>query len=48
MTDKEFWLLIRRALMMICKAIERKYTGEEIEVETGEEVSYSLVVGDEQ
>ena len=42
MSDKEFWLLIRRALMMICKAIERKYPGKVIEVETGEEVSYSL------
>jgi hypothetical protein len=26
MTDKEFWLLIRRALLMICAAIEKKYT----------------------
>jgi hypothetical protein len=25
MTDREFWLLIRRALMIIVKAIERKY-----------------------
>ena len=25
MNDKEFWLQIRRALMMIVKAIERKY-----------------------
>ena len=24
-TDREFWLLIRRALLMICKAIEAKY-----------------------
>jgi hypothetical protein len=46
MTDKEFWLLIRRALMMICKAIERKYTGKEIEVETGEGETYSLVIDD--
>ena len=25
MTDKEFWMLIRRALMMIIAAIEKKY-----------------------
>jgi hypothetical protein len=25
MTDKEFWLLFRRALLMICAAIEKKY-----------------------
>jgi hypothetical protein len=25
MTDREFWLLFRRALMMICAAIEKKY-----------------------
>lgn len=25
MTDKEFWLIIRRALLMIAAAIEKKY-----------------------
>ena len=25
MTDRDFWMLIRRALLMICKAIECKY-----------------------
>jgi len=25
MTDREFWLLFRRALLMICKAIEKRY-----------------------
>lgn len=25
MDEREFWLLIRRALLMICKAIEEKY-----------------------
>jgi len=25
MTDRDFWLLIRRALLMICKAIETRY-----------------------
>ena len=25
MTDKELWLIVRRALLMVCKAIEKKY-----------------------
>jgi hypothetical protein len=25
MTDREFWLIIRRALLLICGAIERKW-----------------------
>lgn len=25
LTDRQFWLLIRRALLMICRAIEDKY-----------------------
>lgn len=25
MTDKQFWLLVRRALLMICRAIEERY-----------------------
>jgi hypothetical protein len=25
MNDREFWLLIRRALLMICAAIEKRY-----------------------
>jgi hypothetical protein len=25
MSDREFWLCVRRALLMICKAIERRY-----------------------
>jgi hypothetical protein len=28
MTDKEFWLLIRRALLMVVRAIEMKYLSE--------------------
>lgn len=27
MTEKEFWLMIRRALLMIVGAIEKKYLG---------------------
>jgi len=41
MTDKEFWLMIRRALMMICKAIERKFAGKEVEIEHTEQTTYS-------
>jgi len=29
MNDRDFWLTVRRALLMICKAIEKKYTGKE-------------------
>jgi len=25
MTDREFWLLVRRALLMVIRAIEKKY-----------------------
>lgn len=26
MTDRDFWLLVRRALLMICNAIEKRYS----------------------
>jgi len=29
MDDKAFWLMIRRALLMICKAIESRYCKQE-------------------
>jgi len=29
MTDHDFWMLIRRALLMICAAIEKKFTKQE-------------------
>jgi len=25
MDDRDFWLMVRRALLMICKAIEKRY-----------------------
>lgn len=28
MTEREFWVIIRRALLMICAAIVKKYLGE--------------------
>jgi hypothetical protein len=31
MTEKQFWLMVRRALLMICKAIETRYLGDEPE-----------------
>ena len=43
MTDKEFWLMIRRALMMICSAIEKKYPGKEEILDTGGQVSVSYL-----
>ncbi len=47
MTDKEFWIAIRRALQMIIKAIERKYIGgEAVELDTGGDVSVSLLIED--
>ena len=29
MTDYDFWMLVRRALLMICAAIEKKFTKQE-------------------
>ncbi len=47
MTDKEFWIAIRRALQMIIKAIERKYIGgEAVPLDTGGDDSFSYVVDD--
>ena len=44
MNDKEFWLMIRRALLMICKAIERKYPSKEVRLEDGDgAVSYAVI-----
>lgn len=30
MTEREFWLLIRRALLIICRAIEQRYLTTEV------------------
>ncbi len=48
MTDKEFWIAVRRALQMIIKAIERKYIGggEAVPLDTGGDDSISYVVDD--
>jgi hypothetical protein len=29
MSDRDFWLAVRRALLMICKASETKYSAKE-------------------
>lgn len=29
MSERELWLTIRRALLMICRAIEKRYAAEE-------------------
>ena len=46
MTDKDFWLIVRRALLMIVKAIERKYPTKDVELDTGGQVSVSYLVED--
>ena len=44
MTDKEFWLMLRRALLMICKAIEKKYTNvEEDEIDNEGQITVSYL-----
>jgi hypothetical protein len=44
MNDKELWLMIRRALLMICKAIEKKYPPNQmtLDVDPSVSVSYNL------
>jgi hypothetical protein len=46
MSDKDFWLIVRRALLMIVKAIERKYTSKEVELDTGGNASVSFLIDD--
>ena len=43
MNDKEFWMMIRRALLMICKAIERKYPAKEEILESVGSVNISFL-----
>jgi hypothetical protein len=41
MSDRELWLIIRRALLMIVKAIERKYSiTEEIKPTKSQSISW--------
>jgi len=49
MSDKELWLMVRRALKMIVAAIERKYMvkdSEQVELKPSEGVSVSHLVED--
>jgi hypothetical protein len=49
MSDKELWLMVRRALMMIVAAIERKYMakdGGQVDLKPSETVHISHLVDD--
>jgi hypothetical protein len=46
MTDRDFWLIVRRALLMIVKAIEKKYPAKEVELDTGGNASVSFLIDD--
>ena len=46
MTDKEFWLIIRRALLMIVKAIERRFPSRESNVTISESDTVSYLTED--
>jgi hypothetical protein len=48
LSDREFWLIVRRALLMICQAIEKKYLKPE-NITSGDTqitVSYSPTLAD--
>jgi hypothetical protein len=36
MNDRDFWLTVRRALLMIVKAIERRYPSKAVELDIGD------------
>ena len=42
MNDKEFWMQVRRALMMIVKAIEKKFPGKDEVLEVDETASFTF------
>ena len=48
MNDKEFWLIVKRALLMVVKAIERKYPSksEVLEDDRGGTVSVAFLPDD--
>ena len=47
MTDKDFWLAIRRALLIIVRTIEKKYQAKSTELEMdGDRVSVSYPMRD--
>ena len=42
MNDKELWMMIRRALLMIVKAIEKRYPGKDEVLEVDETASITF------
>jgi len=48
LSDREFWLIVRRALLMICQAIEKKYitADKTISCDTQITVAYSPTLAD--
>ena len=46
MNDKELWLAIRRALLMIVRAIEKKYPGKDQVLEVDETASFTFLDDD--
>ena len=46
MTDRDFWLIVRRALLMVVRAIEKKYPADNVPLEEEKGASYSVVVDD--
>ena len=44
MTDRDFWLTVRRALLMVVRAIERKYPASSEQLEADASTTISLVV----
>jgi hypothetical protein len=47
MNDKNLWMAIRRALLMVVAAIDKKFTTMELEVERHESESVSYTVDEE-
>jgi hypothetical protein len=46
MTDRDFWLIVRRALLMIVKAIEKKYYQKEMPLADNKTASVSWLPDD--
>jgi hypothetical protein len=48
MNDKELWLAIRRALLIIVRAIEKKYPTKQVELDSGGQVSVSYLAEEQE
>ena len=42
MTDKQFWLTVRRALLMVVRAIEKKYPADNVPLEADASTTVSV------